>query len=70
MVIFLESVILSFVMADSFQPQDMLSYEKQDDLGDRNMSMDSKDTDSRPTTPDPVPPSEGGLRAWSVVLGV
>ncbi|KAF8810257.1 MFS general substrate transporter [Phlegmacium glaucopus] len=49
---------------------DILSYDKEGDLEERKLSIDTKEEDSSPTTPDLVPPSEGGLRAWSVVLGV
>lgn len=59
-------------MTDSSGSQDIISYEKQSDLEDRNNSMDA-DFESSQTTSDAVPLSpfqEGGWRAWSVVLGV
>ena len=62
-------------MTDSSGSQDIVSYEKQSDLENRDTSMDDKDTDfgSRQTTSDAVPLSpfpDGGWRAWSVLLGV
>ena len=62
-------------MTDSSGSQDIVSYEKQSDLEDRDTSMDSKDADfeSKSTTSDAVPLSsfpDGGWRAWSVLLGV
>lgn len=62
-------------MTDSSGSQDIVSYEKQSDVEDRDTSIDDKNTDfeSRPTTSDAVPLSpfpDGGWRAWSVLLGV
>ena len=51
----------------------MVSYEKKSDLEERDTSVDTKDTDSGPTTSNALPLStfpEGGWRAWSVVIGV
>lgn len=63
-------------MTDSSGSQDIVSYEKQDDLEDRDTSMDDKDAadfESKPKTSDAMPLSpfpDGGWRAWSVLLGV
>ena len=61
-------------MTDLFGSQDIVSYEKQSDLGDRDTSMDANaNFERRPTTSEAVPLSslpEGAWRAWSVLLGV
>lgn len=62
-------------MTDSSGSQDIVSYEKQNNLEDRDTSLDDKDADfeSRLTTSGAVPLSpipDGGWRAWSVLLGV
>ena len=71
MVISLVLSIRSVLMTGLSQSQAMVSYNKQDDLEERELSIDdAKVTDYGPTTSDSVSPSEGGLRAWLVVLGV